>query len=152
MSFLKHYFKPEVKSAHKKANKGSESTLPSDSVPDGEATSASENGALSSRFDSRPASMYPQGDFREGRTHEAVVDIKYDVMVNWLQQQQMEYMWSSGGPQEGVVLKKRANQFVACPPDLADERGGLFDAIKLLNVKVSKCNRSLALVDTRSVQ
>jgi len=37
---------------------------------------------------SRPASIYPMGDFRNSQA-ESVHEIKCDVMVNWLYQQQM---------------------------------------------------------------
>jgi hypothetical protein len=130
MSFLKNYFKPNA------SRKNLSSDTTAEKTEKAESPQTPVNSNFTSQNGSKSGLVYPHGDFREGRTHEAVVDIKYDVMVNWLQQQQLESMWSSGGVDEGVILKKRASEFVACPADLADERGGIFDAIKLLNVKV----------------
>ena len=84
---------------------------------------------------SRPASLYPAGDFRNSALEE-IIDIKCDVMVNWLHQQQLESMWSSGGPAEGVVLKKTRDNFTCCPSELGEVRGELFDAVRALNVRV----------------
>ncbi len=68
---------------------------------------------------------------------ENIVEIKSDVMVNWLYQQQSEMMFSLGGKDEGVVLKKYRDSYTCCPTELRDERGGLFDAVRRLNVRVS---------------
>jgi hypothetical protein len=38
---------------------------------------------------SRPLSLYPAGDFRNA-PRESILDIKADVMVSWLHQQQLE--------------------------------------------------------------
>lgn len=84
---------------------------------------------------SRPASIYPEGDFRRSAITQ-VIDIKCDVMVNWLHQQQLESMWTSGGPSEGVVLKKSRDSFTCCPPELSDTRTDFYDAVRALNVKV----------------
>lgn len=65
------------------------------------------------------------------------MEIKSEVMVNWLHQQQLEMMFTNGGRDEGVILKKVRDNYISCPSDLSEERGGLFDAIRKLNVKVS---------------
>jgi hypothetical protein len=65
-----------------------------------------------------------------------LAELKTDVMCNWLHQQQAEKMWSSNGQGEGVMLKKARDEYMCCPQDLQAERGGLFDAVKKLNVKV----------------
>ncbi|MCJ1395005.1 hypothetical protein MMC18_007886 [Xylographa bjoerkii] len=85
---------------------------------------------------SRPASIYPPGDFRNSRLDD-ITDIKCDVMVNWLHQQQLERLWTSGGSGEGVVLKKSRDTYVACPGDLSNVRDHLFDAVQRLNVRVA---------------
>lgn len=66
-----------------------------------------------------------------------LVELKTDVMCNWLHQQQLEKMWSSGRRGEGVLLKKARDNYMCCPKDLQVERKGIFDAVKNLNVKVS---------------
>lgn len=65
-----------------------------------------------------------------------LAEIPPDVMVNWLYQQQQRRMWTNGSAGEGVVLKKSRDTYTACPPDLGDRRGDLFDAMKSLNVRV----------------
>lgn len=66
-----------------------------------------------------------------------LVELKADVMCNWLHQQQVEKMWSSSGPGEGVMLKKARDDYMCCPKDLQAERDGFFQAVRKLNVKAS---------------
>ncbi|ETS78404.1 hypothetical protein PFICI_10466 [Pestalotiopsis fici W106-1] len=49
-------------------------------------------------------------------------DIKHEVMVNYLYQQQCSHLWVSdgSGEVEGVLLRKVKGQYMACPPQLAD--------------------------------
>ncbi|KAI9697389.1 MAG: hypothetical protein M1836_004667 [Candelina mexicana] len=48
-------------------------------------------------------------------------DIKHEVMVNYLYQQQCSRLWVSdgSGELEGVLLRKGRNNYMACPPQLA---------------------------------
>ena len=87
------------------------------------------------------------GDFRNS-TMDEITDIKCDVMVNWLHQQQLEAMWASDGPGEGVVLKKTRENFTCCPGDLANYRNDFFDAVRALNVRV--CSLRVSLVSLSS--
>ena len=84
---------------------------------------------------SRPGSIHPSGDFRNNPMEE-VNEIKCVVAMNWVYQLQNEYMWNGGSLGEGVVMRKAARQFIACPPELTTVRGGLFDAAAELNAKV----------------
>lgn len=63
-------------------------------------------------------------------------DIKHEVMVNYLYQQQCSHLWVSDGSGhvEGVLLRKARNQYMACPPDLADS--AFAAACAQLNVQV----------------
>ncbi|KAG9248649.1 glycosyl transferase family group 2-domain-containing protein [Calycina marina] len=47
-------------------------------------------------------------------------DIKHEVMVNYLYQQQCSHLWVSdgSGEVEGVLLRKSKNTYMACPPQL----------------------------------
>ncbi|KAK3337748.1 glycosyl transferase family group 2-domain-containing protein [Cercophora scortea] len=47
-------------------------------------------------------------------------DIKHEVMVNYLYQQQCSHLWVSDGSGEieGVLLRKSRGQYMACPPQL----------------------------------
>ena len=85
---------------------------------------------------SRPTSSYPQGDFRNS-AYEDILDIKSDVMVNYLYQQQLERMWTIGNPTEGVVLKKSRANYTCSPEILHREVGGFFDVVAAMNVRVS---------------
>lgn len=96
---------------------------------------------------SRPASLYPAGDFRNSQAGD-INEIKCDVMVNWLYQQQMERLWTAGGIDEGVILKKSRAQYTCCPADIADEPYGFFKAIETLNVRVSCPRVHFRLHDT----
>jgi len=63
--------------------------------------------------------------------------MKCEIMVNGLRSRQEENMWSLGEYEEGVVLKKSRGAYTCSPIELADEEGGLFQAVQALNVKVS---------------
>ena len=56
-------------------------------------------------------------------------------MVTYLHQQQLIRLWASEQLEEGVVLKRGKEDFICCPPDLANAEGGYFDAVRALNVK-----------------
>lgn len=85
---------------------------------------------------SRPASLYPAGGEYRNSQHDEINEIKSDVMVNWLYQQQMERLWTAGGVDEGVVLKKGRGAYTCCPADITEEPYGFFKAVETLNVRV----------------
>lgn len=93
---------------------------------------------------SRPASIHPSGDFRNNPMEE-VNEIKCVVAMNWVYQLQNEYMWNSGSLGEGVIMRRTARQFIACPPELTTVRGGLYDASAELNAKVRLVYSDLAM-------
>lgn len=97
---------------------------------------AANGSSRGSKENSQPPSLYPVGDFRNA-TAEEINDIKCDVMVNWLHSQQEEKLWVAGEEGEGVVLKKSRGEYTCAPFDLATEMGGLYQAVRTLNVKVS---------------
>lgn len=84
----------------------------------------------------RPSSYFPEGDFRN-ETRQSVLDIKGNVMVNWLHQQQLERLWASGAPGEGVVLKKERDSFTCSPASLTSSPTGFYDRVIEMNVRVS---------------
>jgi hypothetical protein len=97
---------------------------------------------------SRASSIIPAGDFRNGDTG-SILEIKTDIMVNWLYQQQMERMWSLKMPGEGVILKKARDSFACSPARLRQETNGFYDNIVAMNVRVSfnpnKCTLTLLI-------
>lgn len=135
MSFFRSYFQPGKAAVSQTAKE----KQPLDNVGDPAPASSNRSIASSSGDDrySRRSTYYPAGDFRN-QTSDEIIDIKCDVMVNYLHQQQLESMWSTGGPGEGVVLKKLKDRFTCCPDDLSLYRGELFDAVSALNVKASQ--------------
>lgn len=134
MKSFKSYFHPATKKGEvEEARKSSSLEMKVSPLPPG--ASASALGTPRS-FGSRPASIYPEGDFRNAAADD-ILEIKCDVMVTWLHQQQLECMWTNGGVGEGVVLKKMKDRYTACPSELAETRGDLFDAVRALNVKVA---------------
>ncbi|RQM04970.1 hypothetical protein DH86_00003694 [Scytalidium sp. 3C] len=62
-------------------------------------------------------------------------DIKHEVMVNYLYQQQCANLWVSDGSGEieGVLLRKSKNHYMACPPQLGGSQFAL--ACAALNVQ-----------------
>ena len=71
-----------------------------------------------------------------------VDDIKHEVMVNYVFQQQCSHLWVNvvGGENEGVVLRKAKNCYLACPPQLASSPFAI--ACAELNVQVSQSTNS----------
>ncbi|KAK4556617.1 hypothetical protein LTR86_006188 [Recurvomyces mirabilis] len=95
-------------------------------------TPASQTPGSGTPWGSRPASLYPAG---ENGSSTDFNDLKCDVMVNWLYQQQMEKLWTAGGHDEGVMLKKNRGAYTCCPADIVEEQYGFFQAVQTLNVR-----------------
>lgn len=91
--------------------------------------------------------MYPGGDFRNSSSPQ-LTDMKADVMANWLYQRQQERMWTHGGWDEGVIMKKARDDYISCPAELLQHRNGFYDSIKKLNVKV--CTEPFVFEDTKA--
>lgn len=90
---------------------------------------------------SRPGSMLDCGSNSSSSSTE-ILDIKCDVMVNYLYQQQRERLWiTECAKDEGVVLKKSRGRYTCCPPELVENASGFMKAIENLNVRV--CGPSL---------
>ena len=68
-------------------------------------------------------------------------DIKHEVMVNYLYQQQCSHLWVSDGSGEieGVLLRKSRNTYMACPPQLGSSPFAA--ACAALNVQVCRPSR-----------
>jgi len=121
---LKNYFAPKPKKgeAEKENAHAPITTLPDSHFSSGFETPASPG--------SRPESVFRNSNMAE------LHDLKCDVMVNYLHQQQQERLWTMHGEDEGVVLKKSRGEYTCCPADLADVQDGLLKAIEVLNVRV----------------
>jgi hypothetical protein len=86
-----------------------------------------------SRYGSARASIAPS--IRSTRSS-FIDDIKHEVMVNYLYQQQCSHLWvgDGSGESEGVLLRKARNHYLACPPQLANSPFAI--ACAELNVQV----------------
>jgi hypothetical protein len=73
---------------------------------------------------------------RSTQSSQFLDDIKHEVMVNYLYQQQCAHLWVSDGSGEieGVLLRKARNTYMACPPQLGSSPFAA--ACAALNVQV----------------
>ncbi|TVY59121.1 hypothetical protein LCER1_G000654 [Lachnellula cervina] len=69
---------------------------------------------------SRLASSSNSISNRSTQSSQFLDDIKHEVMVNYMYQQQCAHLWVSDGSGEieGVLLRKSKNTYMACPPQL----------------------------------
>lgn len=74
---------------------------------------------------------------RSGASSMFLDDIKHEVMVNYLYQQQCSHLWVSdgSGEVEGVLLRKWKGNYMACPQELGNSP--FARACAELNVQVS---------------
>ncbi len=64
------------------------------------------------------------------------LDVKCEVMAQWLHSKQEEKIWTSGEPGEGVLVKKSKGSYAFSPPELYEDGSGLYQAVAALNVRV----------------
>lgn len=105
-----------------------------------------------SRFGSSRNSISARST-RSTQSTQFMDDIKHEVMVNYLYQQQCSRLWVSdgSGEVEGVLLRKSRGFYMACPPRLG--QSPLAEALNTLNVQVSRHVRSSkAWLTSHSVQ
>lgn len=142
---LKSYFAPakaQAKDEKKHATPEiQEKPSQSSGIPSTHSASNLNSPATGSPWGSRPVSLYPNAEFKSS-VSEDLNDIKCDVMVNWLYQQQMERLWTAGGHDEGVALKKGRGAYACCPSSIVDEPYGFFKAVETLNVRARAILRS----------
>jgi hypothetical protein len=67
---------------------------------------------------------FPTSRPSSARSSSFIDQIKHEVMVNHLYQQQCSRLWLSddSGSLEGVLVRKSRTQFITCPPALAESR------------------------------
>ena len=125
---LKNYLKPSKKA---EAPKPAEPAPMSEKPPAYQGTPGMSAVGTPRNFGSSRASIAPST-----RSSTMVDEIKHEVMVNYLHQQQCGHMWVADGTGalEGVLLKKYRGEYLACPPDLINSQ--FADACRALNVQV----------------
>lgn len=122
---LKTYFKPSPRSASRNPPIVSEKTA-------SHLGDALETNILTApTFPSSRASLAPSIN-----SSTYVDEIKHEVIVNYLYQQQSSHLWvhEASGELEGVLLRKSRNSYMACPPQLTTSAFEL--ACAALNVQV----------------
>lgn len=92
---------------------------------------------------SRPQSVSGRS-IRSVRTNNSSMfmdDIRHEVMVNYLYQQQCSQLWVSdgSGDVEGVLLRKSRGHYMACPPQLGSTPFAM--ACAALNVQVGTASQ-----------
>lgn len=131
---LKNFFKkgkPEDEKKHGAPQMSEKDLVPPPSFdPSGQSTPRGPYGHGSSR----PASIAPSTRSSWAQ------DIKHEVMVNYLFQQQCSFLWigSGSGDTEGVLLRKSRGNYLACPPQLAQSTFGFACATLNVHVSISK--------------
>lgn len=115
-----NYFRPKkataASTAHDEAHQMSEKAS-------GPSAGGSTTPARPRPISSRPASIrssYAASTHSHGSAY--LDSIKHEIMVNYLFQQQCANLWivDSSGAREGVVLRKSRDNYLACPPALAE--------------------------------
>jgi hypothetical protein len=90
---------------------------------------------------------------RSTQSSQFLDDIKHEVMVNYLYQQQCSHLWVSDGSGEieGVLLRKSRNTYMACPPQLGSSPFAA--ACAALNVQVGNVDfRYVSSADSLSAR
>ncbi|KAK4945216.1 hypothetical protein LTR66_014420, partial [Elasticomyces elasticus] len=112
----------------------------------GEVTEMSEKGLVPPQAGSGAWSPSPMSTPRFGSSRASISgsvkssfmeDIRHEVMVNYLFQQQCAHLWvgDGSGEVEGVLLKKSKGSYMACPPQLTQSAFAM--ACAALNVQVA---------------
>lgn len=85
----------------------------------------------------RPQSSKDSTSNLSAQSSTCLNDVKHEVMVNYLYQQQCSHFWvhDKSGNLEGVLLRKSKHAYMAYPPQLATS--ALAEACKALNVQVN---------------
>jgi hypothetical protein len=106
-------------------------------MPDGaqHRSSSGSAGNKNQNYDSKHLSIYPEGDFRT-YSEENMVELRGNMMLEQLHNEQRCRLWYTQGSGQGVVLKRGKGEYVACPPQLEKESGGLFDQFVKMNIRV----------------
>lgn len=68
---------------------------------------------------------------------DALVDVKAELLANWLHTKQEERVWTFGSAGEGVFMKKSRGRYSCAPDALRTDGTGLIEAVTELNVRVS---------------
>jgi hypothetical protein len=138
---LGSYFKADRPDANPSPTQGSsmarrnQSSAMSEKQPGSVAGNDMELQPPTPKFHSRPQSISGRS-VRSNGSSMFIDEIKHEVMVNYLYQQQCSQLWVSdgSGEVEGVLLRKTRGHYMACPPQLGNSSFAM--ACAALNVQV----------------
>ncbi|OWO98766.1 hypothetical protein B2J93_4637 [Marssonina coronariae] len=94
---------------------------------------------------------YPMGDFRIF-PEQAIHEMRGNMRLEQLHNEQVRRLWYADGPSQGVVLKQGRGQYAACPPRLQAEAAGLYDQIIAMNVPCAMTVRTPTIKLFLSIQ
>jgi hypothetical protein len=112
---------------------GGPSTAPQTRPEVVEISTLSPSRASHNRWTQRSHSSYGNSILRDASEIKAM---KTEVMTEWLYKQQRLKLWASSGPEEGIILKRGRGEYTCCPENLQEAKGGLYDQVVLMNVRV----------------
>lgn len=103
-------------------------------INNGSYVSVSGTGERKSRASSVRHSIFPTVDMMGSTV--SLVDIKNDMMVKWLYEQQLRKHYTLGEDAfEGCVLKKARGNFTCCPPQMSLIPNSLYEMVMHMNVR-----------------
>ncbi|OIW23665.1 hypothetical protein CONLIGDRAFT_585920 [Coniochaeta ligniaria NRRL 30616] len=109
------------------------STTPSRSTA-GTSTAGTSRAGASRPASLRQSAIFPSLDATNSRI--SLIDIKNDMMVKWLYEQQLRKQYASGDNTfEGVVLKRARGDFTCCPPQMNLIPNSLYAMVTQMNVR-----------------
>jgi hypothetical protein len=85
-----------------------------------------------------PPSRVSSPEPRDANKNRYLEDIRHEVMVNYIFQQQCSQLWldhEAYSGHEGVIMRKAKGTYLTCPPDLVDS--DLAKACIEMNIQVS---------------
>ncbi|KAI9670489.1 MAG: hypothetical protein M1817_004356 [Caeruleum heppii] len=137
MKAFKGYFRP----AASKRRQEPPTPLPSTQIRD--APSPQRQITHGSKLSSSEGSLtvYPLGDFRNSSAVN-MLDMKTEMMAQYLWEAQRKKMWSTGHGDEGVMLKKERGSYTCVPKSLISDKDGLFPAVQAMNVRAAMTVRT----------
>jgi hypothetical protein len=70
------------------------------------------------------------------RTQDEIQELSSEMMAEFLYKQQRLKQWATSMPEEGIMLKRSKGEYACCPESLGYVRGGFYDQVMEMNVRV----------------
>jgi len=136
MKAFRGYFKPDAQSSQNQSRQHQHGQSSEENTPANTVKPETRPQSLQTELSFAQNAMSPGELLRWQREEEA----RGVVSCGWLFDQQRSHKWSveATPPGEGIVLKLFRGKFLCQPETLRTDKGGLFEMISTLNVKVSQ--------------